>query len=90
MKTETGDQFGRPGAAMPFALPDAMLNAVISRSVWPPPARSDWPPFDTCGGRLRVLDVVLRADVIDKILDHLNRPTVRYHLESSRPFIDAA
>lgn len=47
MKTETGDQFGRPGAAMPFALPDAMLNAVISRSVWPPPARSDWPPFDT-------------------------------------------
>ncbi len=30
-----------------FALPDAMLNAVISRSVWPPPARSDWPPFDT-------------------------------------------
>ena len=44
----------------------------------------------TCGGRLRVLDVVLRADVIDEILAHLNRPTVRYHLESGRAFVDAA
>ena len=43
-----------------------------------------------CGGRLRVLDVVLRPDVIDKILDHRNRPTVRYHLVSSRSFVDAA
>ena len=38
-----------------------------------------------CGGRLRVLDVVLRADVIDKILEHLDRPTTRYCLES-RPY----
>ena len=43
-----------------------------------------------CGGRLRVLNVVLRPDVIDKILAHLNRPTVRYHFESGRAFVDAA
>ena len=30
-----------------------------------------------CGGPLRVLDVVLRTDVVDEILEHLDRPTTR-------------
>ena len=41
------DQFGRPGSATPFALSVAVLISSISGSVWPPQARSLWPPFDT-------------------------------------------
>ena len=44
----------------------------------------------SCGGRLRVVDVVLRTDVIDKILEHLNHPTTRYSLESTPSLADAA
>jgi hypothetical protein len=43
-----------------------------------------------CGRPLRVLDVVLRTDVVDKILEHLDRPTTRYRLESGLPSASAA
>ena len=37
-----------------------------------------------CGGPLRVLDVVLRPEVVERILHHLSKPTTRYGFEPSR------
>ena len=41
------DQFGRPQALISFALSAAIFVAACSGSVWPPRARSVWPPLDT-------------------------------------------
>ena len=85
------DQFGRPERIMAIALTAAVWCVLGAGSVWPPRARSVWPPLDSDGARWiwdRVEPLVeavgIPADRVTQVIDWYHAVQVLHSIADAR------